>query len=54
MGHLTVLTLRIVLATALAGSLFVQAVMVPLFWVTWRGRRPRCASRSSSSWCWAS
>jgi hypothetical protein len=33
MGQLTVLTLRIVLAIALAGSLFVQAVMVPLFWV---------------------
>ena len=32
MGKLTVLALRIVLATALAGSLFVQAVMVPLFW----------------------
>ena len=33
MGKLTVLALRIVLAIALAGSLFVQAVMVPLFWV---------------------
>ena len=33
MGSLTVLALRIVLAIALAGSLFVQAVMVPLFWV---------------------
>ena len=32
MGTLTVLALRIVLATALAGSLFVQAVMVPLLW----------------------
>ena len=32
MGSLTVLALRIVLAIALAGSLFVQAVMVPLFW----------------------
>ena len=30
MGHLTVLALRIVLVVALAGSLFVQAVMVPL------------------------
>ena len=30
MGHLTVLALRIVLVAALAGSLFVQAVMVPL------------------------
>ena len=33
MGQLTVLALRVVLALALAGSLFVQAVMVPLFWV---------------------
>jgi len=32
MGNLTVLALRIVLAIALAGSLFVQTVMVPLFW----------------------
>lgn len=32
MGNLTVLALRIVLAIALSGSLFVQAVMVPLFW----------------------
>jgi hypothetical protein len=32
MGNLTILALRIVLAMALAGSLFVQAVMVPLFW----------------------
>ena len=31
MGKLTLLALRIVLALALAGSLFVQAVMVPLF-----------------------
>ena len=30
MGHLTVLALRIVLAASLAGSVFVQAVMVPL------------------------
>ena len=30
MGHLALLALRIVLAMALAGSLFVQAVMVPL------------------------
>ena len=33
MGSLTVLALRIVLAIALAGSVFVQAVMLPLFWV---------------------
>lgn len=33
MGNLTILALRVVLALALAGSAFVQAVMVPLFWV---------------------
>jgi hypothetical protein len=33
MGTLTVLALRVVLAIAFAGSLFVQAVMVPLLWV---------------------
>ena len=33
MGDLAVLALRIVLFIALAGSLFVQAVMVPLLWV---------------------
>ncbi len=33
MGHLTVLALRVVLAIALVGSLFVQAVMVPLLWI---------------------
>lgn len=32
MGRLTVLALRAVLATAIAGSLFVQVVMVPLLW----------------------
>jgi len=32
MGRSTVLALRVVLALALVGSLFVQAVMVPLFW----------------------
>jgi hypothetical protein len=32
MGKLTVLALRIVLALVLAGSLFVQAVMMPLLW----------------------
>ena len=40
MGNLTVLALRIVLAMMLAGSVFVQVVMVPLFWRwTWT-RRP--------------
>lgn len=33
MGQLTVLALRVVLALALAGSLFVQVVMVPLIWM---------------------
>jgi hypothetical protein len=32
MGNLALLALRIVLAIALAGSLFVQVVMVPLLW----------------------
>ena len=32
MGKLTVFALRIVLTMVLAGSLFVQAVMMPLFW----------------------
>lgn len=36
MGNLTVLALRVVLAMALAGSLFVQAVMVPLLAVDLR------------------
>ena len=33
MGSLTVLALRIVLAIALAGSVLVQAVMLPLLWI---------------------
>jgi hypothetical protein len=37
MGRLTVLALRIVLAVALAGSLLVQAVMVPLLWADIEG-----------------
>ena len=37
MGHLTVRALRVVLAIALAGSLFVQAVMVPLLWIDLEG-----------------
>ena len=32
MGTLTILALRIVLALAIAGSLFVQVVMMPLIW----------------------
>jgi len=32
-GNLTILALRTVLALALVGSLFVQAVMVPLMWI---------------------
>ena len=32
MGNLTILALRIVIALALAGSLFVQVVMMPLVW----------------------
>ncbi len=33
MGNLTLIALRLVLAVALAGSVFVQAVMVPLLWM---------------------
>ena len=33
MGNLTIVALRTVLALALVGSLFVQAVMVPLMWI---------------------
>jgi len=33
MGNVVVLALRVVIAIALAGSLFVQAVMVPLLWI---------------------
>ena len=56
MGTLTVLALRVVLAMVLAGSLFVQVVMVPLLASTSTGwpSTPTCASRSSSSSCWAS
>ena len=56
MGKLTVLALRIVLAGVLAGSLFVQTVMVPLLCMDLDepGRRAASASRSSSSWSWAS
>ena len=32
MGNATIVALRIVIALALAGSVFVQAVMVPLIW----------------------
>ena len=37
MGQLTVLALRIVLAIALAGSLLVQALLVPLLWADLEG-----------------
>ena len=37
MGRLTVLALRVVLAVALAGSLVVQALMVPLLWADLEG-----------------
>jgi hypothetical protein len=33
MDKLTILALRIVIALCLAGSLFVQVVLVPLFWL---------------------
>ena len=37
MGKLTILALRVVIALCLAGSLFVQVVMVPLLWVDLEG-----------------
>lgn len=37
MGTSTILALRIVIALALAGSLFVQVVMMPLIWVDLEG-----------------
>ena len=54
MGKLTVLALRIVLALVLAGSLFVQAVMVPAAGHRPGGRADVRALPSSSSWSWAS
>ena len=41
MRHLTVLALRVVIALALAGSLFVQVVMVPLVWADLDGAPER-------------
>ena len=43
MGNLTLLALRIVLAMVLAGSLFVQAVMVPLLAIDLDGLDPEYA-----------
>ena len=37
MGRLAILALRVVIALCLAGSLFVQVVMVPLVWVDLEG-----------------
>jgi hypothetical protein len=47
MGRLTVLALRIVLAVALAGSLLVQAVMVPLLWADIEGSDLAAWARSA-------
>lgn len=55
MGNLTVLAPRIVLAMVLAGSLFVQVVMVPLLADDLDGLNPDYAHlRPSSSRSWAS
>ncbi|MEU8384300.1 DUF2975 domain-containing protein [Streptosporangium sp. NPDC048865] len=43
MGKLTVLALRVVLAVLLAGSVFVQAVMLPLLAADMEGFRPEFA-----------
>jgi hypothetical protein len=45
MGHLTVLALRVVLAVALAGSLAVQALMVPLLWADLEGSELSAGAR---------
>jgi hypothetical protein len=37
MGRMTILTLRVVIALALAGSLLVQTVIVPLLWIDLEG-----------------
>ena len=37
MGKLTIIALRVVIALCLVGSLFVQVVLVPLFWVDLEG-----------------
>lgn len=37
MGKITIIALRIVIALALAGSLFVQVVMMPLIWLDLEG-----------------
>ena len=58
MGTLTVQALRVVLALGLAGSVFVQTVMVPLLARDLDGADAEVAAvripPSSSSSCWAS
>ncbi len=58
MGKLAILALRIVLTMVLAGSLCVQAVMVPLLAVDlnagWTPTTPTFAPRSWSSRSWES
>ena len=40
MGHATVVALKVVIALALVGSVAVQALMVPLFWLDMDDARP--------------
>ncbi|GAB3602706.1 DUF2975 domain-containing protein [Microbacterium aureliae] len=40
MGTITIVALRIVIALALAGSVFVQTVIVPLIWADMEGEGP--------------
>ena len=50
MSKLAILALRVVIALTLAGTLFVQAWMVPLVWRDSKEHRTACGSPSSSSW----
>lgn len=47
MGKVTLNALRVVLALVLAGTLFVQAVMVPLLWADLEGSELSAAARIS-------
>ncbi len=51
MGNPTVLALRIVIALVLAGSLFVQVVLVPLFWADLDGATAGVRIAVVTSWC---
>jgi hypothetical protein len=54
MGNVAILLLRVVIALAFAGSLVVQAVIVPLLWLDLDEAPTRVGSPSWPSWSWAS